>query len=360
VDHVGAGTFTKPLLVELSHTIERLALAADPAAPTVVVAMFQRLAYFRREADVYRDIAARGAVTIVGLADDVPALLPPGVKHVLLDPEDDLIHEWSVTVLGPRAGATLVAADLETLEPTAATAEHGRTFRAGWSFRREEARRQVLRLRSKLSLDVATAAGVDAVLRTVAGTPEPVNGQAPWDEALRFLAGRVAEALRQKAAGAAALAEVMETTERDRHTNFYTEVFLHRWLAGAATGTLPMGLALLQLPGLAAVRERYGRRAELAVLRRIADGVAALTRDGDRVVTLGPEDFLVVLPSAGPDDVLRVCNEVCRIAAGLDEAYPFVALPAKVAGTVTRERPLPIDRLRQRATSDRLGVLVPI
>ena len=113
----------------------------------------------------------------------------------------------------------------------------------------------MLRLRSRMPLDVATAAGVDAVLRTVAGTPEPV--QAPWDEALRFLAGRVDEALRQKAASAAALAEVMETTERDRHTNFYTEVFLHRWLAGGATGTLPMGLALLQLPGLAAIRERY-------------------------------------------------------------------------------------------------------
>ena len=358
MDHLGAGTFAKPLLVELSHTLERLALAAEPGGPQVVVAMFQRLAYFQREVEVYRELAAHGAVTVVGLVGDVSAQLPAGVRHVLLAPEDDLVKEWSVTVLGPRAGATLVAADLEALEPGSPTLERGRTFRAGWSFRREEARQQVLRLRDRLPLDAATIVEVDAVLRAVAATPEPVDQQ-PWDEALRFLTERMDVALRARAGSDAAQSVALESHERDAHTGFYTEDFLGRWLAGTPSGTLPVGLVLLQLTGLAALRTRYGRRAELAVLKALGGGVAALGRPGDRVVARGREAFLVLLPSAGPDDVLRVCSELCRIASGLDEAYPFIPLPAKVAGMVTRERPLPIDRLRQHAAQGNRAELVP-
>jgi hypothetical protein len=32
----------------------------------------------------------------------------------------------------------------------------------------------------------------------------------------------------------------------------------------------------------------------------------------------------------------------------LDQVYPFVALPAAAAATVTRSRPLPLDELRER------------
>jgi GGDEF domain-containing protein len=359
VDHLGFGTFTKPLLVELSHTLERLALAADEGDPTVLVAMFQRFAYFEREAAVYGEIAARGVLTIVGVVDDVPERMPPGVRHVLLAPEDDLIKEWSVTVLGPRGGATLVAADLEALEPDSPTLERGRTFRAGWSFRREEARQQVVRLRRKLPLDASTTAAVDAVLRAVAAVSDTV-GEAPWEEALQFLAGRMDVALRDRAATAAALAAALETSQRDPHTGFYNDAFLARWLADSPGGSLPVGLVLLQLPGLDALRARFGRRAEFAVRHGLAQGLREVTRPVDRVVTPGPEDFLVLLPGAGPDDVLRICNEVCRIAASLNEAYPFVTLLAKVAGTVTRERPLPIDRLRRHAGTGPRARLVPV
>ena len=357
VDHVGAGTFTKPLLVELSHTIERLALAAETGAPLVLVALFQRLAYFRREEEIYEAMAVRGVVTIVGVVDDPPPSRPGGVRYVRLPAEDDLGKERSVSLLGLRGGATLVAADLEALEPGSPTLERGRTFRAGWSFRREEARQQVMRLRSKLTLDVATAAEVDAILRAVAAAPAPTD-EASWGAALQFLAGRVDVALRGRAASTAALTVALESTERDPHTGFYAGAYLTRWLADSPSGTLPMGLVLLQLSGLTAMRARYGRRAELAVLKSVAGGLRSLTRDVDRVVTLGHDEFLVLLPSAVPDNVLKVCNEVCRVASGLDEAYPFIALPAKVAGTVTRERPLPVDRLRQHAGSGRRGELV--
>jgi DICT domain-containing protein len=64
----GASVLSKRVLVELSHAIERFALAAEPDAPLVVIALFQKLSYFEREVAVYADIARRGTVTVVGLA----------------------------------------------------------------------------------------------------------------------------------------------------------------------------------------------------------------------------------------------------------------------------------------------------
>ncbi len=358
MDGAGAGTFGKPLLVELSHLIEQVALAVDPGVPTVVVSMFQKLAYFRREAQVYAEIAARGAVTVVGLAEEEPPHLPPGVRHVLVPAADDLEREWSVTVLTPGCGATLVAADREALDPDAPTLERGRTFRAGWSFRRAEARGQVQRLRAKLRMDDATAAGVDAVLHTVARQPEPAH-EAAWDRSLSFLARRMDDALRTGATAAARLAAAEDGLDRNPHTGFSTVAALERWHAGSAAGTLPIGLVLLRLPGLAALRPHHGRRGELAVLRGLAAALDGLTGAGDRVVALGPEEVLVVLPGAGPDAVLRLCREVCRHAAALKDGFPYVALPALVAATVTRERPLPLDGLRQHVAPAREVALVP-
>ncbi|MDT7580465.1 MAG: hypothetical protein QOK35_1729 [Pseudonocardiales bacterium] len=358
MDSVGVGTFGKPLLVELSHTLEQFALAVEPGAPMIVIAMFQKLAYFAREAEVYGEIAARGAVTVVGLAEDAPPRLPPGVRHVLVPAEDDLEREWSVTALTPGGGATLVAADLETLDPAAPTLERGRTFRAGWSFRREEARAQVHRLRTKLRLDDATGAGIDAVLDAVALWPQP-RQEAAWDRSVLFLADRMDDAIRTRATAAARLAALEDGHDRDPHTGFYSEASLDRWIAGSAAGTLPVGLVLLRLPGLAGLRPRYGRRGELAVLQGLATLLHDQTGVCDRVVALGPEEVLAVLPSAAPDDVLALCHEVCRHAAGIGDAYPYVALPALVAGTVTRARPLPLDRLRHNVAPARELALVP-
>src|SRR4029077_12878037 len=153
--------YGKTVLVEISHAIERFALAADPGSPLVVIAMFQKLSYFAREVDVYQEIAARGAVTLVGLTEDLPPELPPGVRYTLLGAADPLAREWSVTVLGPKGGATLVAVNQESLAPNSRTIEEGRRFRGAWSFSRSEAYAQVLRLRAQLRLSADTAERID-------------------------------------------------------------------------------------------------------------------------------------------------------------------------------------------------------
>lgn len=344
--------FGKQMLVEISHAIEQFALAARPGDPLVVIAMFQKFSYFARETDVYRDIAARGAVTVIGLVEDFPPELPAGVRHTLLAPHEDLAREWSVTVLGPRGGATLVATDLESVHPGARTLEQGRRFRGRWSFRRADAYREMLRLRSTLRLPADAVDEIDDVLRAVLGEPEPLHQD--WsDVPLRFLTGRMNAAITARTEASVALDDARDDASvRDPRTGLYTERFLERWTAGLGAGTLPIGLALLRVFGIAELRAQYGLRAELAALEGVTGSMRDLLTDVDRLVRVGREDFLMVLPSWEPDRVLDLCEEVCSRIALLDQAYPFVALPAVAAATVTRSRPLPVAGLVAQVGAD--------
>lgn len=355
-------TYGKRVLVELSHAIERFALAAEPGAPLLVIALFQRLSYVEREAAVYAEIAARSSVTLVGLVGDVPPQLPPGVRHVLLGEDEELAREWSVTVLSPNGGATLVAVDQESVDPHARTLEEGRRFRGRWSFVRADAYREALRLRARLRLPADTTEAIDEVLEAVLAAPEP-RQQDRWNVPLRFLAERVDAAGRERGELQArldtAVAHLDDVGERDARTGLHTERFLARWTAGLGAG-LPVGLVLLRVPGVASLRTKYGLRAEVAALQGIAQSVQELLTPADRVVRRGEEDFLVVLPSWTESDVLALCDRVCARVSALDQQYPFVALPAVAAATVSREHPLPVERLAaQVAGGQRVSLLLP-
>lgn len=356
----GSGTFTKQLLVEISHAMERFALAG-PDEPRLVIAMFQRLAYFRREAEMYRRIAERGATVLVGLVEQFPPDLPPGVRHLLLGDGDELAREWSVTVLGPHGGATLVAEDEERVTPGARTLEAGRRFHGRWSFRRRDAYAEVLRLRAAASsrLPVDTLRAIDDVLSAVVTVPEP-PGQEWLDAPLRFLVDRMDLARRGGDSLRGRLDEIADPAgERDPRTGLLTERFLRRWTAGLGPGTLPLGLVLLRVDGAAELRHRYGLRAELAAMQGVAQCFARQLSDVDRVVRMGHEDFLAVLPARRPDEVLRFSEEVTRQISTLEQQYPFVPLAGAAAATVTRQRPLPLPALADqvaRVSAARAGV----
>ena len=83
--------------------------------------------------------------------------------------------------------------------------------------------------------------------------------------------------------------------------------------------------------------------------------VQELLGDGDRLVRLADEDFLAVLPSWSPDRVRAFCDDACAGIGELDQVYPFVALPAAAAATVTRSRPLPLDELREQVGRRNVG-----
>jgi GGDEF domain-containing protein len=344
---------TKRTLVAVSHAIERFALAGGADRPTAVIALFQRMSYFEREVEVYRRIAAEAAVTLVGVVEDLPPALPPGIGHALLRRDEPLAHEWSVTVLSPRSGATLVARDRETVGADAPTLEAGREFEAGWSFRREDAYREVVRLRGALRERVAgsAVAALDDVLRQVVAAPgQP--GEERADAALRHLAGVLDEAN----AGAGALVRERDQVpvpahpEWDQVTGLRNERYLRRWLAGAADGVLPLGLLLLQVRDLPEIRAQHGTAAAIAAMQLVAGVVRRHLGAADRAVGLGNDSVLLVLPSARAPELERLHE---GIAADVEQEgksqYPFVPLRTSAVATVTRERPLPTESLVEAA-----------
>jgi DICT domain-containing protein len=106
---------TKALLLEMSWHLERQ--AAVLGAPTVVLGAFQTADRFtpatsRRYAALAAQAALVGAVG-VGMGPDPAA----GVRGGHLWPDDPLVDEWAVIVLGPHFAAALAAADLHDTGP---------------------------------------------------------------------------------------------------------------------------------------------------------------------------------------------------------------------------------------------------
>lgn len=361
----GAGgdgqVLAKEVLVEVSHAIERFALAADPSEPIAVISLFQRASYFRTQQAVYREIAARAAVAVAGATEEIAG---PGPLHqALIGAADPLAREWSVTVLGPRAGATLVAEDLQTVHPEATSLERGRLFRGRWSFRREDAEREVRRLRSQLDLPADAASRIDRVLRAVAGTPEP-ELQDRWDAPLRYLAQRVHEVAGRTARAAAreqqrALAEPVPTPDGSpdgeraaapdapRTGDPQTDEQWREWTSGLGTG-LPVGVAAFQVTNLAEVRERLGQRADTAVRIAVSRCLQQELASTDRLARATPQSFVAVLAGCDEARLLDYSRAALARTAELEREYPFTPLQVVAGAILSQRRPLPVGWLERQ------------
>ncbi|WP_328615969.1 sensor protein [Amycolatopsis sp. NBC_00355] len=336
VSSARAGVLSKRALVTASHAVERAALAEGTGADTVVFALFQRLPYFEREREVYARIARTAAVTVVGMVDSGRPDLPHGVTPVLLRPDESMAREWSVAVLSPTFGASVVAQDLDDVDPQATSIESARLFRGRWGLRRDEAYAEVVRLRDALGdrLPPAVRHKVSEILASV-DAPAAVDVESRAEAALRHVAARL-EALSPPAAGPV-----------DAETGLATLAGITPWL-GDATDTVPLGLVLVTVDDLTAVERRHGNRIRMHTEQNIAD----LLRDGlrplDRAVRLGPGEFLVVQPVVGPDELTDRSLRLERRLAALHATYPFVDLHPRTTTMLTRRRPLPLNTLRRR------------
>ncbi|MET9002279.1 DICT sensory domain-containing protein [Amycolatopsis sp. Hca4] len=338
--HSRAGVLSKRALVTASHAVERAALADGTGEDTVVFALFQRLPYFEREREVYSRIARRAAVTVVGMVDSGRPDLPHGVTPVLLRPDEPMAREWSVAVLSPTFGASVVAQDLDEVDPQAATVERARLFHGRWGLRRDEAYAEVVRLRDAMGdrLPPAVRRRVDEVLASVE-TPAAVDVESRAEAALRHVAVKLDEA-RDRALPPPATGPAV-----DPETGLDTPAGMAPWL-GDATDTVPLGLVLVAVDDLAAVERRHGPRVRMHTEQNIADLLREGLRPLDRAVRLGPREFLVVQPAVPAADLTERSRRLERRLAALHTTYPFVELHPRTTTLLTRRRPLPLQRLR--------------
>lgn len=335
---------TKRSLVAVSHAIERAALAPAEDGPLVVVALFQRMPYFERESALYQRIAATAAVTVIGMVGPTPPALPKGTYGVLLDEAEPLAREWSVLVLTPRFGAALVAHDRMEVEPTAATLEAGRLFDGRWSFRRDDALHEMVRLRGQLQdrLPRAALLMLDDVLgrtRELPATPGEARGEA----AIRLLARRAEQA--QVALDATRRPDDVSA----QPATLLSDAAMRRWtgLDGTtASGTLPVALLAVRVNEPAEAPERFGRRSAAREAQAVLGVLTAPLRPSDRAVRLAEDEYLLVLPSLNEDQAIEVADRIREGVAGLARSYPFVAFDVHAAVTVTARRPLPVADIR--------------
>jgi DICT domain-containing protein/GGDEF domain-containing protein len=337
-DATAVRRLTKRTLVTVSHALEQAALAAGEDGPMVVFALFQRLPYFEREREMYAKIARKAAVTVVGMVDSGRPDLPHGVTPVLLRPDEPMAREWSVAVLSPTFGASVVAQDLDEIDPQASSVERARLFRGRWGLRRDEAYAEVVRLRDAMGdrLPPAVRRKVGEVLASVE-TPAAVDVESRAEAALRHVAARLDEAR--------ASAPAVAGPAVDPDTGLETLAGLTRWL-GDATDTVPLGLVLVAVDDLTAVERRHGTRVRMHTEQNIADLLRQGLRPLDRAVRLGPGEFLVIQPAVpAPELTSRSRNLEHRLAA-LHATYPFVDLHPRTTTLLTRRRPLPLQKLR--------------
>ena len=342
-----AGVLTKRALVIASHAVEQAALADDGLEDAIVIAMFQRLPYFEREREVYARIARRAAVTVVGMVATARPDLPHGATPVLLSQHEELAAEWSVVVLSPTFGATVIANDLDGIDSFEAELEAARRFRGRWGLRRDEAYAEVVRLRDLLGdrLPPVARQRIERVLNAVVD-PAATTVEVRAEAALRHVVGRL---VRQRTAAcrAAEVYDTEHTRNRDPATGLHTRSELDAW-AGASADTVSLGLIAVRVADLGAVADQYGARAEMHTEQNIADLLRADLRPVDRAARISRNEFVVATPTLDTETLGQSANLITERLTRLEAVYPFVKMDAAVTSAVTRCRPLPLTDLLAR------------
>jgi two-component system cell cycle response regulator len=77
----------------------------------------------------------------------------------------------------------------------------------------------------------------------------------------------------------------------------------------------PLGILMLDLDHFKAINDTYGHLVGDRVLRAVAGACRRVLREGDVLIRYGGEEFLVLLPGAGAEDVRQVGERIRRAVA---------------------------------------------
>jgi diguanylate cyclase (GGDEF)-like protein len=101
----------------------------------------------------------------------------------------------------------------------------------------------------------------------------------------------------------------------------------------------PLGILMLDLDHFKAVNDTYGHLVGDRILRAVAGACRRVLRDGDVLIRYGGEEFLVLLPGAGIEDVRQVGERIRRAVAetSVADAGQRVALTVSLGGATYRD-----------------------
>jgi two-component system cell cycle response regulator len=87
---------------------------------------------------------------------------------------------------------------------------------------------------------------------------------------------------------------------------------LHEEFSRAVRAEAPLGILMLDLDHFKAINDTYGHLVGDRVLRAVAGACRRVIREGDVLIRYGGEEFLVLLPGAGHEDVTRAGERIRR------------------------------------------------
>ncbi|MGY2128269.1 EAL domain-containing protein [Blastococcus sp. SYSU DS0617] len=306
----------KSLLVELSKQLEREAVRVGQTC--VVAATFQEARHVTPATERrYAELAeATGFVCAVGEGLDTEPL--PGIRGATLAPADPVRDEWDVVVLGPHFSAALLARDLGSTGP-----DMDRQFEYALTYERTTVVRAARALLSRVAPRPAGALPA-APRRAVPAPPQAASAPLPIPRP---------PIPRPRVAGTDHRAHLESLGATDPVTGLpgrlRTEELLEVATWNARGGGDVLGVLTVDLDGIDAVADRFGRVAADDVLRAAAQRLRGRLRHGDLAGRLGAGRFAAAVPCLAPAGAAR---ETARIAGALADAMstPFVVAGEQV------------------------------
>jgi diguanylate cyclase (GGDEF)-like protein len=167
---------------------------------------------------------------------------------------------------------------------------------------------------------------------------------------------------------AAVAAQSLQNAERYRQvaaeavTDALTGVFNYRYfrqqlpreLARARRLKYQVGLLIADLDHFKQINDRFGHPEGDRVLRLAADAMQSVMRRTDFLARVGGEEFAVILPACGYDDVQSVCDKLCSVVGAIPPLQeldgPQFNVTVSVGGAATDGHEEP-TALIQRADS---------
>ncbi len=272
---------TKRTLASLSFAVERI--ARDVGSEAIVIALFQRGAYFAPRAATYAALAELGLPVVVMYAGDGEPV--NGVAHVQLTADDPRAAEWSIVVLGPSVGAYVIGTDLDELDSNGRTLEDRRRFHASWGFDRPGAAVHAHRLLAGSVSDIPAhiADRIETAIATADEIPT-TTAEAALGRAALCLVGCLDSTNARLDVVNERLDRETQHATRDRLTGLTNREGLHRWLGGSELNGIEMpliGLVMIDLDGFKTVNDTHGHETGDQLLQAVAGALTSCTRPGD-------------------------------------------------------------------------------
>ena len=114
---------------------------------------------------------------------------------------------------------------------------------------------------------------------------------------------------------------------------------LHEEYSRAVRAEAPLGILMVDIDHFKVVNDTYGHLVGDRVLRAVARACRRVIREGDILVRYGGEEFLVLLPGAGVEDVTQIGERIRRAVGetSVAEGDQRVAVTVSLGGTTYRD-----------------------